>query len=276
MRRFVKYAGIAVAVSIAAAFGPGANATSAVEEKQWNEYLRYSYFKERPIAESEDVIQLHMPEQAEDPTIVPVTVYAMIPQEESRYIRQMTLFIDNNPVPLAGRFNFSPNSGRADVSVRIRVNEATAVRAVAELSDGSLHMSKRVINASGGCSGPLPTDLESAMSRLGKMKINIGSIGFDEKPLPATLRISHPNITGMQTELSNGQFMPARFIKLVKVTYEGEAIFSAETDISISADPTFGFYIAPRESGEMIAEVTDNTGETFTKVVEVADSRTTN
>ena len=245
-------------------------ATASNNDEYWQEHLRYSYFTDREVIESEDVVQLQIPKLAEDPTTVPVSIQAMMPQTDERYIKQVSLFIDNNPTPLAGRFNFTPKSGHAHLRLRVRVAERTAVRAVAELNDGSLHMSRRYIVASGGCSAPIQADLEKAMSRLGKMKLNVASATVQNKPLSTKLRIRHPNITGMQTV--GGEFVPARYIKDIKVSYDGDLVFSAQTDISVSADPTFGFYFVSRDDndGEMIAEVTDSAGETFTKTISVA------
>ena len=36
-----------------------------------------------------------------------------------------------------------------------------------------------------------------------------------------------------------------------------------------SSVPSFGFYFMPSEGGEMVAEVTDSTGKTYTKKIEV-------
>jgi len=45
------------------------------------------------------------------------------------------------------------------------------VRAVAELSDGTLHMTKKFVKAAGGCSAPAMADMALAMQRAGKMKL---------------------------------------------------------------------------------------------------------
>ena len=58
-------------------------------------------------------------------------------------------------------------------------------------------------------------------------------------------------------------YAPAHYINAIKVSYAGQPVFSAKTDISISADPSFRFYFVPSQAGEMVAEVTDNTGQTF-------------
>ncbi|NIO42300.1 MAG: quinoprotein dehydrogenase-associated SoxYZ-like carrier, partial [Burkholderiales bacterium] len=79
---------------------------------------------------------------------VPITIEAGIPQSSDRYIESIYLFVDNNPTPLAGVFHFTPKSGRADLALRIRVNEYTPIRAIAEMTDGQLHMSRRFVKAS--------------------------------------------------------------------------------------------------------------------------------
>ena len=249
---------------------PGAYANGVNQDPLWDDHLRQAYFGDRPIDETTPVIELDLPERAEDPATVPVAVTAKFPQTETRYIKQITLLIDKNPAPLAGRFTFSPHSGRADLSLRIRVNEFSPVRAVAELNDGSLHMAKGFVKASGGCSAPLATDLDRALSRLGKMRLKVGGMAPAAHPLPTQLRVSHPNITGLQVTQPDQPYFPPHYVKSVSVSFDGETVFSAETDISISADPSFGFYFMPSEAGELVAQVTDNTGETFTKTFSVS------
>ena len=245
-------------------------------EPLWEDYLRYSYFEDRPIAEQEDVIQLHAPAHAEDAATVPIKIYAMVPQTEQRYIKEVTLLIDNNPIPFVGRFKFTPHAGRADLTMRIRMNDFSYVRAIAEMSDGSLHMSKRFIKASGGCSGPIPIDMEKAMTRLGKMKLQVAGLDVSgNKPLSTKLRISHPNFSGFQANEDNDGIMPEHYVKNIKVSFAGELVLSAETHVSISADPSFGFYLAPHKDGELVAEITDSAGKTFTKKIAVQGSKKT-
>ena len=173
-------------------------------------------------------------------------------------------------MPIAGTFQFTEHSGRADLRMRIRVAQFTPVRAVAELNDGSLFMSRRFVKASGGCSGPLPVDFEKALSRLGKMKLSVGVAGPENEPLSTRLRISHPNFTGLQVTAKGDDFVAPQYVNTVKVRYGENIIFSAETNISISADPSFDFYIRPHKSGEMVAEITDSNGQSYHKTVQVS------
>lgn len=234
------------------------------DESAWNNVLKAKYFGERPIEESSGIIELSAPYRAEDPALTPISVAAKIPQTEGKYIKTITLIIDNNPVPFAAAFHFTPESGKADIATRLRFNAYTFIRAIAETNDGKLSMVKSYVKASGGCSAPIGADLEAAMARLGKMKFKLeGDKLALNQPNQAQLLISHPNISGMQMDQISRIIKPAHFVNQVKVSYNGKPVFSAETDIAESADPNFRFYFLPDKAGELKAEIKDNLGKEF-------------
>jgi sulfur-oxidizing protein SoxY len=259
---------------LALAVMPNCLATTA-EDKFWNSGLRESMFADQPITESDEVIALTAPKRAEDGAVVPISIAAGFPQSEDRYIKTITLVIDRNPVPFAGKFTFTPLSGRADLAMRVRVNAYTPIRAIAETSDGKLFMSRRFVKASGGCSAPAGTDLKVAMQRLGKMKLTTTE---EEKQLPssptlAQLRISHPNLTGMQMDQVTRLYTPAHFVRTVEVSFDGKPVLTAETDIAISENPSFRFYFVPQQKGELVAKVIDSKGQEFSTVLNVPTSQ---
>jgi len=239
----------------------------------WNNGLRNHYFSEKSISEAEDVVELEAPVRAENGAVVPIRILSKFPQTEERYIKAITLLIDENPVPWAGTFHFTPRSGQADLDLRIRVNSYSNVRAIAETNDGALHMTSRFVKASGGCSAPVGSDIDAAMARLGKMKFRAkpaeGPGKALQNPLQTQLAISHPNVTGMQMDQVTRMTAPAHYVKAVKVSFNGEPIFWAETDISISENPNFKFFFVPQEEGELIAEVTDSNDLQFSQVYKV-------
>ena len=235
----------------------------AQADEVWLKNIRQAYFGDRPITESEDIISLEAPKRAEDPAMVPISIKAGFPQSDERYIKNITLLIDKNPVPLAGKFTFTRRSGRADLALRIRVNEYTPVRAIAETNDGQLYMSSRFVKASGGCSAPVGSDLEKAMARLGQMKFKTHDVQTRGEPVLAQLLVSHPNLTGLQMDQITRLYRPAHFVKEVSVTFDGEPVMHAETDISISENPSFRFYFVPDHEGELIAEVLDSQDKHF-------------
>src|SRR5262249_56203877 len=93
---------------------------------------------------------------AEDAAIVPVTLRLSVPEGDSRSVKAVTLVIDQNPAPVAAKFDLGV--GVTMISTRVRVDSYTNVHAVAELSDGTLHVTKTFVKASGACSPPPPTN----------------------------------------------------------------------------------------------------------------------
>jgi sulfur-oxidizing protein SoxY len=252
----------------------GARATTAEEDMAWTGGLRSAYFAEREI-KSDDLITLEAPQRAENAAIVPISIKAGIPQTEDRHIRTIWLFVDKNPGPLVGKFHFTPASGRADLGLRLRVDTYSPVRAIAETNDGELHMSRRFVKASGGCSAPASSDPDAAREQLGKMKFLVRGESREEKageveqPGLAQLMIRHPNRSGLQMDQVTRHYAPAEFVKLVKVSFEGEEIFEAETSFAVSENPSFRFYFVPQREGELVAEVVDTEGRQFSETYEV-------
>ena len=230
----------------------------------WLGGLKQHFFGDREIAPAADAISLELPDRAEDGAAVPVRIRAAFPQTPERYIQTLTVLIDRNPTPLGGIFRFTPNSGQVDLSFRIRVNEYSQVRAIAETNDGKLLMASHYVKASGGCSAPVGTDLEAAAKRLGKIRFKTTDASPDG-PVQMQLAVSHPNLTGLQKDQLSLLFIPAHFVQKVEVKFEGEPVFSAETDISISENPNFRFYFVPRKPGKLTAEISDSKGMKFTE-----------
>ncbi|MCZ6718319.1 MAG: quinoprotein dehydrogenase-associated SoxYZ-like carrier, partial [Gammaproteobacteria bacterium] len=182
------------------AIAPPVAATPEEESRQiWDTSLKPVYFADRAISEgaAQTIIELTAPPKAEDPALVPISIHTKIPQTDDAFIQKIYVFIDKNPLPLVGIFAFTPASGRADLAMRIRIDDRSYVRAIAETNTGELYMDERFVRAVGGCSAPLGKDLAESMARLGKIKIRIlGEIQQGEPSL-TQLMISHPNITGL-------------------------------------------------------------------------------
>jgi len=233
------------------------------DETAWNTVLKQKLFADRPIVEDRTVA-ITFPYRAEDPALVPLTIASQFPQTPEKYIRNITVVIDNNPVPFSASFDFFPESGKADIATRMRFNAYTHVRAIAETNDGKLHMAKAFVKASGGCSAPIGADIEAAKARMGKMKFKFdGDKVTLGQPNPVQLLVSHPNITGMQMDQISRIIQPAHYVNEVKVSFEGKPILIAKTDIAISADPNFRFYFTPDKAGELKAEIKDNLGNQY-------------
>jgi sulfur-oxidizing protein SoxY len=274
-----RWLGLVAALSLPATGGgeiqsaPVAAAQEAreLEDALWNAGLRTTLFGGREIVESDDVIVLEAPARADNAAIVPIAIRAQFPQSVERNIRTLWLVVDKNPGPLAGTFHFTPQNGRADLDLRIRINEYTPVRAIAETDDGRLTMSRRYVKASGGCSAPASGDLDAALARMGRMKIRTSDI-TPGHPASVQLLVSHPNLNGLQMDQLTGLYTAAKFVKEVRVSFEGDEIFAAETSFAMSENPSFEFVFGPKREGELRAEVVDTDGSHFlhTQRIELA------
>lgn len=247
-----------------------ARATTVEEDMIWTGSLRQAYFGDRPITQSDDLIVLDVPMRAQDAALVPVSITAQILQTDERYIKTIYLIIDKNPGALAGKFNFTPKSGRADLAFRVRIDAYSPVRAIAETNDGQLYMSRRFVKATGGCSAPAGSDLDAAMARLGKIKLRTYGDTQFAAPTSAQLMISHPNLNGLQMDQLTRMYAPAHFVRYIKVSFAGEKVFSAETGFGISENPTFRFFFVSDGEGQLEAEVIDTEDLRFNQTLQLS------
>ncbi len=203
-----------------------------------------------------EVINLRAPGRAQDAAVVPVAISMSIGQTPQRFIRTVYLVIDRNPSPVAGIFNFTTDSGKADIETRVRVEDYTWMRAIAEMNDGSLFMSARYVKAAGGCSAPNGSspDFDAFTPRL-KLKLDASTTAG--KPSLAQLMIQHPNSSGLARDQLTQLYIPAYYVRTIEVTYAGKPVMSAQIDFSISENPNFRFWFVPHESAELKAVVVD-------------------
>lgn len=99
-------------------------------------------------------VTLEMPEIAENGNTVPLKVSVDSPMTSEDYVKRVIIVSMGNPRPGVATFRFSPMNGVAEASTRMRLAKTQDVAAVAELSDGSFHMTKTTVKVTiGGCGG---------------------------------------------------------------------------------------------------------------------------
>ncbi|HTT37832.1 MAG TPA: quinoprotein dehydrogenase-associated SoxYZ-like carrier [Burkholderiales bacterium] len=254
------------------AFAIDAHAADASGEAKQAEVwrlVRQSLFGDRSIAEDgQDVLSLRAPARAQDASTVPVSISALIAQTPDRYVHRLYLIIDANPSPVAAIFTLTADSGRADIETRVRVEDYTWMRAVAEMSDGQLFMAKRYVKAAGGCSAPYGTapDFDAFRPRV---KVKLDASVAPGKPTLAQLMIQHPNSSGLARDQMTQLYIPAYFVRSIEVTYAGKPVMSAQVDFSISENPNVRFYFVPREAGELKVVAVDTKDRQIEGAVQV-------
>ncbi|WP_055038814.1 thiosulfate oxidation carrier protein SoxY [Blastochloris viridis] len=97
-------------------------------------------------------IRLQVPATAENGAVVPVTVAVESPMTADAYVRAIHIVATGNPTPGVASYRFTPASGRAEVSARMRLAQKQTVIVLAELSDGTVRRATAEISVSvGGC-----------------------------------------------------------------------------------------------------------------------------
>ena len=211
-------------------------------EATWD-MIRPAVFQDRAI-DGEPIVDLGAPTRAEDAALVPIDIHIKVPQGDQRSVKTLTLVVDENPSPQVATFTFGPDRKAFDLSTRVRVNSYSYVRAIAETSDGKLHMTKAFVKAAGGCSAPAVKDPAEAKADLGKMRFRIFT---NTGKVEAQLQIRHPNYSGMQMDQISHLYTPAWFVQTLSIVQGNVLLFAMEGGISMSEDPTFRFSYAPND-----------------------------
>jgi sulfur-oxidizing protein SoxY len=123
----------------------------ASNEKVMEDIRKFTGGAEAPES---SIVKLEVPEIAENGNTVPLSVSVDSPMTADNYVKRVILLAEKNPNPGVATFHFSPRSGVAEASTRMRLATTQNVIAVAELSDGSFHMTKSQVKVTiGGCGG---------------------------------------------------------------------------------------------------------------------------
>jgi sulfur-oxidizing protein SoxY len=230
---------------------PAAHADSSPE---W-ENLRDKLFPSRQIDTTPGTVQLIAPLRAPYGASVPVRVVSRLPQTPGLYVKRLYLVVDKNPSPVAAVLELTTEVGQADFETRLRVDEYSHVRVVAELSNGTLHMDSRYVKTSGGCSAPPNRD---ALNLIGKTVLTVPNQVTMNRPNAADVTVVHPNDTGFELNQVTVMYIPAHFVRSIKVSYAGREVFDADLDFSVSENPTLRFNFVPHGPGQLKAEVEDS------------------
>ena len=253
---------LALGMALCALSPAWAEEDEAARAARWGE-LKQAVFGDRVVADGAGVIALDAPARALDAALVPISI--TVDGAAAAKVRAIHVLVDGNPSPMAGVFHFGPAGDPRSLKLRVRVDQYTLMHAVAEMEDGRLFAAERFVKAAGGCSAPMGKDMQAAMSRMGQMRLRLegDAAVLEGRPAIAHLLISHPNNNGMQMDQVSRNYIPARYIQEVRVSYGDAVVMRVEADISLSEDPAITFGFVPRGPGPMRVEVQDSTEASF-------------
>ena len=215
---------------------------------------------------AEGIIDLDAPYRAHDAATVPVVIRQSSANAAS--IGKALLIIDENPAPVAAELTFGGAMHPIDMEIRVRVNQYSNVRLVAETSDGPI-MAGRFVKASGGCSAPATKSPELAMSQMGQIRVKHFTPGVDKSNnrREAQIMIRHPNYSGLQRDQVTQLFISAHFVNFIEVRQGEDILFTVEGGISLSENPVIRFQYTDNGTDDLIIRAEDTEGNAWVKTI---------
>jgi sulfur-oxidizing protein SoxY len=141
----------AIVLSLAAAAAIMAPQLSYASADKVQEELKKLFGDRKP---ADGKIKIDAPQIAENGLVVPISVEVESPMADASHVKSFHIFADGNPLPGVASFRFTPASGKAAASIRMRLAQTQNIVCVAEMSDGALHTAKVEVKVTiGGCGG---------------------------------------------------------------------------------------------------------------------------
>lgn len=239
------------ALMAALASGPvAATQSDPLNSPMWD-YNRQIFLGNMPW-QFDSKVTVEVPEFAEDPTQVPITVDATAFAGD---IEKVIAWADLNPIQHI--FTLYPTlDANPRLSLRIKVQQATPVRAAVLTRDGVWHVGGAELDAAGGgCTAPSVGNAdpywESHLGEIASRKFS-GSLGSRYK-----FKVIHPMDTGLVNNI------PEFFLEQLEVRDdEGKAVVKMELYPPVAENPVFTFDLKNRERSHSLW-LRDNSGNEF-------------
>jgi len=220
-----------------------------MKSSMWN--FHYQRLLKQGAVLFDERVKLDVPPFAEDSSQVPIQVDA---RELPGDVVQIIAWAELNPIPHI--FTFYPES--ADVlplvAIRIRVEQATVLRAAAQTKDGVWHVgSARVDAAGGGCTAPsvvrAQPDWEKRLGQVHGARFNRGEYSR------LRLRVDHP--------MDNGLIgIPEFFLNQAQLRADdGRLLATLELFPAVGENPTLSLEVRGNQANQLWLR--DNNGNEF-------------
>ena len=213
----------------------------------------------------DDRVKVYAPDSVEDGMNVPVSVRVTGIDD----IEEIVVLADHNPIQRA--LNFFPGEADPFIAFRMKVQEATPIRAVVRTAAGNWHVGSVWLDApGGGCTTPSVSQAD----RLWEDSLNLIGAQVWQKPDGGNrlrLRIIHPMDTGLVSRIP-AFFLETMFLK----TMDGaKTLAHLETFEPISENPVFTFSVPPESTNGQGYQLVgrDNNGNDFLAKVNTSGSK---
>jgi sulfur-oxidizing protein SoxY len=151
MRQLSRRSALAIATSGAALTIVGWSQSVSAAAKEAAEQI--AKFTGGKTAE-QGKISIELPEIAENGNTVPLSITVDAPMAADNYVSEVMVVAEGNPNPGVATFHFSPMSGKAAASTRIRLATTQNIVVVAKTSTGQFFTGQKLVKVTiGGCGG---------------------------------------------------------------------------------------------------------------------------
>jgi len=219
------------------------------------EFYRKQWIGDEPYRFDQRV-KVVAPPFAEDARQVPLQVDA---RELPGTVRRMLVWAELNPLPRI--VDFAPGPQVLPwLAVRIRIEQATPLRAAVQTEDGVWHVGSTLIDAAGGgCTAPSVVRSQPGWEqRLGQV---LGGRYPREGYSRLRLAVSHPMDNGLMAGI------PEFFIEHAELfDAQGQSLATLELFPAVSENPSLSFDL--RRPGPVRLSLRDNNGNAFDAAIE--------
>ena len=99
-------------------------------------------------------IMIDLPDAVEDGSSVPLSIAVDHPMEPVNFVSDILVVAEGNPRPGVATFHFTPLSGNAEATTRIRLADTQTIIVVAKASDGRFFGARKHVQVTiGACTG---------------------------------------------------------------------------------------------------------------------------
>ena len=221
-----------------------------LQSPMWD-YLRNVFLGDTPY-QFDDRIVVSVPPFAEDPTQVPVTVDATGLSEK---IEKIVVWADLNPIQHI--YTYYPlKDVKPNVSLRIKVQQATPIRAAVLTKKGQWLVGTTYLDAAGGgCTTPSVANTspywESHLGDISAKKFQREAFGRYK------FKVVHPMDTGLVDAI------PEFYLQQLELRdAQGDALVKMDLSQPVSENPVFSFDVT-QPSGQHHLWLRDNNGNEF-------------
>lgn len=230
--------------------GPAA-AEDPLNSPMW-EYNRDRYLGEDARVVFDDQVVVKAPPFAEDSSQVPVSVDA---RALAGRVERIEAWVDLNPLPPI--FTYIPESHAVPlIALRVRVEQATTIRAAVLTDDGVWHVAGAYVDAAGGgCTAPSTTRANPDWEKhFGEIR----TAAFSRTDVDRfRVQVSHPMDSGMVGNIPEFHIEQARL-----TSAEGESLATLSLGVSVSENPVITFEL-DKGAGKPLLWLRDNNGNEF-------------